>query len=429
MKIWWFCGFIGAYVLFFVVLFWVQKNVITRLVFDGRTLLASFVGQLINIVFVIVFIYLNALTFDPALAAGMIFASGLSVLFVAFLVSIVGVGSETVLASITVYQQLRGAPEWREKMHAWTGQVALVLLPLLVGYLVFTMDIPSSEATRWITNTIVITMAFLNFFGNPLIPGILSSKDVDDDSRAYLLSIRLGEFIFLLALLSLVLWRTLGISTANFGEFVSRNLFWLGMGLGVILVGFVLLNLVPYFRGRLAARRWNETLLASERILLTDIVNVLSRPSPLAKINERLREISSRIDDEIDATNVNNATELLQDLEPADPLDQAMARFGASAPRFRHIRQLEDRKSDIAEMQAQLAAPRATAADAERLGNSYARVQAMRLDQMSIRERGPAPLLVPIGSLATAVTPFIMKWGNDALVVIVTATRRALGLP
>jgi hypothetical protein len=184
-----------------------------------------------------------------------------------------------------------------QKFNKIAGAVALAGVVLTLGYLFFTEDIPSAEATQRIFKVVVVylVVAFLiTVLPSRLVQ--LLSPNLDEDVRTRLLLVQVGGLFTWTLFISLLVWSfEIGESGADLPMSGLDARF--SVTVVVILLGvFLVTSLFPYLLGWRRARNWRQTLLQRERTAADRLISILKAPSETG-YDESLERFQQEIDE------------------------------------------------------------------------------------------------------------------------------------
>jgi hypothetical protein len=157
--------------------------------------------------------------------------------------------------------------------------LALAAYPIVAGRAHFTHPIPSRELTVIIFK---YSLAAFVFSGYPslVIPlfGVLSSENLDQQSRRFYLASQIGALTTTTLCLSLGFW-AFGLGQSRVGVNVGGIPLTFSPALVISLVAFFLFTtLIPYLIGTWRAKRWNLTLSGRKREFLRSLADALNEP-------------------------------------------------------------------------------------------------------------------------------------------------------
>jgi hypothetical protein len=449
MKVLWFIGFLVAYVVFVIATLWLVGQTVLRSQEGNkkqRLGLIEFAPILVSSVFIIAFIVLTTHEFDVTLAGGILVATFVSIALDYFLGGISKGEYTAILAKGFEQERARelaapaGSSGWRKQpLEQRLSLLVLLAFFGVVGWLYFSMSVPSPAASAALSNTIVGGMAILTLFQAAFAPRrMLTSKYLDEDTRIDVLVKNILSVIYVAGLMSVVLWRTHGQPAETLSAFIERNLSLLIVSVAVVLLFFVICFIVPYFRGSADEEQWQADLDEFETNALAEVQNVLSRPAPLQIVSQRLAEAKTKVEAQIETIRTEEGLGLLDDYMRelmssellADQLRLDIFKLVLPRdPRFRHLEQLIKVSEDIDALRERLAQPGVTEATVESLGASYSRVQSAHLGELDKRKRPRRLALLSKAGLLTGLTPIINIIGGGEFAKLLVQLRHLIGLP
>lgn len=204
------------------------------------------------------------------------------------------------------------------------GAVMLFVLLVALGYVFFTRDVPSTQATQDILKVLTFWLSAIFVVSQlPARLATLSSRNLDEPVRDRLLAAQTGTLFTWAILVSLALWSfEVGPSAGLGAASVDAGL---AVKVAVIVAAiFVLTSVLPYLIGSIRAKQWRQYLREKRRRLFQQLEDALRSPSQAVR-ESRLQDVEGRLDSDREA--------LLSDplIALADRWDSGLMDHGALA--------------------------------------------------------------------------------------------------
>lgn len=271
--------------------------------------------------------------------------------------------------------------------------LSLTAYPIVAGIAHFTHKIPSRELTLVIFKYSLVALVFSGY-PSLVIPlfGVLTSENLDQQSRRFYLASQLGGLITTTLYLSLAFW-AFGLGQSRVGVNVGGVPLTFSPPLLLLLVAFFLLTtFVPYLIGTVRARRWNLTLSGRKRQFLKSLADVLNEPvgaAYYAHLDRIQKELGAEIqeftgeDKTVEWLEATDGSGARDDSIPG-PLRTLVAGFRKSRgldPRFRYLDDLREYVTGVQDVVQDLK-EKGTEADRRDAAKAWAAKYAIRDGQL-----------------------------------------------
>ncbi|MGA3004722.1 MAG: hypothetical protein ABSE20_23695 [Acetobacteraceae bacterium] len=452
MRTVWFIGFIVLFLVMSVVSSLLVLRLPQNLIKEKSTWKEELSIYAVTLIFIPASVYLTTRNLHLILLLEICGALLLSVA-VDFLMTAIAGGNKTAalrhLLAVELEAELN--PTARLNFLQIVAAIVFFAFPVAVGIEYY------SDTANNVSRTVIGGWAVWTFVGGLFPVRYLGAKNLAEDARTRAVIAPLAQYIFILGLIYIAIWQGEGNDAGSATGLMHGNAVVLVILMGMALLIFVVVFVVPYAVGTHRAALWANQLSYFESNSITTIVTVLNRPRPITGVRDSLTKVVASIAAERTvmmereglAAIVNFVAYVNEQIEaskasqsnPASPGDIPTPSVGQfdrlrrdlfvrtleSDPRQLHVFQLDEITSDLAEICQRLSDPKANEETMERLGASYSRVQAQRVPQTVAAGEHKPRLVVLTGSVISLLTPLASEFGNGFLSSIVTMVRPLLG--
>jgi hypothetical protein len=418
MKILTFFLFLGAVTLQFFASAYLAKNLNLQRVSGSRFFLATEGRVLLTIFGTLLYIYLLSGLWSGHLVILFLVLSQLGVILGTVLNAALGSSSEKSRSRLTA-----AMGEFVLNHPLIYGASALLASTSLLGFLVAAAI--AHFRYPWSSQPLYVAAVKYTLIGMIFIPNIqvwgrmaavLSSEDLDEDTRQQVLINQLADMLSYAIFISLALW-AFGVGTGPLPATLATVANTFSARVSIVVLAFpMLLFMLPYWIGTQRGSRFRSKLVAKRRDFTATLADILKTPLATSYI-PAITDLRTRVDAELADTmqsseimkfhsaNIDNPPPGLTYAKPFVEDSQDLD------PRFRHVDELIKFDAELQQIDADLTAqpPLRVIRAAERWSRKYEiRKKDLGIEINSSSNTRPVVLLA-VGTLLSALISSVLS--------------------
>ena len=428
MHTWVFIAFCVAYVLWTFGAIVVLLKIVSD-VRKNRSFVNSELATILSLAGMFGFIYLLSGFFSLSLTILVVLAAQLGIAISGVLWALIG-SYQTRWAERAAWAgaELQAKNPVSTMLIGLASAIVLFGYPVLAGILYYGHHYPPAQMTiRVIQLTLLYTFASTLVAQAPLLVRVLSSPDIDEQTRTRFLVVQLGGLVPTALLLALFYWTLPALDTGNFDLSAAGVSLQFSPTLIVVLVlYFVLLILLPYLVGAKRGRETRSQLLERRDDWLKELGQRLRAPTGLGHA-AALLELQTGLASEwnsVAASDSMIAWGIGMQLPPAQaaefkkafqgPIVDAFKDTRADDERFSYMDWLRETQKATAEIAAELQKS-TVAEDIDKAATNWADVFREQGDDVQAQIKNNEESKSPGVIFAAWATPLLMSPILDAL--------------